>query len=486
MKKLIAIVLLLVMVLTLCACNKESGGNDDGGNAADPLTGVFSMGYSRVNITPDYSVPLGGYGNTSERMSNGFYSYLFATCVVFSDESGNTVMIFQNDLSGCNKGVMDPIKEEISKETGIPVGNIMVAGTHTHSAPDMGNTAESSIMTYRQDVKKWMIQAAKEAMADRAEVTKLTTGRIQLPANTLNFIRHYVTEAGTVKGDNFGDLDTSTIVAHVRDADADMQVIRFERKDTKAVSMINWQTHPHRGGGSKNLNMTADLVGAFRDKYEKNTGDLFVYYTGASGNINPSSRISDENVTSDFKEQGEALADYAIQCFNENMTESSLGKVQMMPYTFSGEVNHTEDYKVGYAQTVNLEWTTNNNFTAAVKLANQYGINSPYHAAGIISKAQLGKTYDVEMYAFCIGDAVGFVTAPYEMYSEQGEYIKEYSPFEHTVVITCCNNGIGYIPSVEGYDNNSYGANTGKFVSGTGELLAEQYVAMLKELYDNN
>jgi len=189
MKKLIAMLLLVVMVLSLAACGKEKEKESSG----DSLDGIFTVGYSRVNITPTYSVPLAGYGNTSERMSTGFLSYLLSTCIVFTDEDGTSVMVFQNDLSGCPKAVMDPIKEKISLKIGIPKENIMIAGTHTHSGPDMGNTAIKTIIEYRADIEKWMLQAAEEAWNDRTEVTKMTTGRIQLPVNTLNFIRHYTT-----------------------------------------------------------------------------------------------------------------------------------------------------------------------------------------------------------------------------------------------------------------------------------------------------
>lgn len=490
MKKLIAFALLAVMVIGLfAACEKDS----DGSGSGDSMGAVYSMGYSIVNITPTYSVPLAGYGNTSERMSDGFYSYLYSTCVVFTDKDGNSIMTFQNDLAGCSNAVMNPIKEEISKKLGIPVNNIVVAGTHTHSAPDMGSN-EPSMNTYRTEISKWMVQAAQEAWADRAEVTKLTNGRIQLPANTLNFTRHYVTASGVVKGDNFNDLVDSPYTGHVRDADSEMQIIRFERKgeykdgekkgkkagDPKeAISMINWQTHPHRGGGGKNLNMTADLVGAMRDKYQKNTGDLFIYFTGAAGNVNPSSRIEKENITKDFREQGEALADYAIKCYNENMTSANLGAAQMVVYNFEANVNHAEDHKVEGAQKVQNEWTTNNNFTAAVKLANKYDINSPYHAGAIIRKAQMGDKGNFDIYAFGIGD-IGFVVAPYEMFSEQGEFIKEESPFEHTIVITCANGGVGYLASHEGYKNNCYGANTSNWAEGTAEALADKYVELLE------
>lgn len=483
MKKLVALTLLLALVLTLCACGKDSG---DNAGTKDPLDGIYAMGYARVNVTPMmYSVPLAGYGNTENRMSNGLLSYLYTTCIALTDAEGDTVLLFQNDQEGTYAGVIDPIRAEIASKTGVPVENVIVGATHTHSAPDYVNSKVNTVSTYCADLGRWMVEAAEAAMADRKEITGMSSGSIQIPVNTLNFTRHYTTEAGIVKGDNFGDLVNSDYTGHVRDADAELQIVRIQRKDADTVSILNFQTHPHRTGGSKKLDMSADLVGAFQENLTKATGDLTIYFTGASGNINPTSRIEKENITADFKEHGKALSDYAVKCLDENMTEHAVGDLQIINYVYVGQVNHTEDDKVEAARKVQNEWTTNNDFTAAVKLANKYGINSPYHANGIISKSQLGDTYDVSVCAISIGDAIGFVTAPFEMYSEQGEFIKEHSPFARTIVITMCNGHLGYIPSELGYSYNSYGANTGKFVSGTAEKLANEYVRLLTELYEN-
>jgi len=482
MKKLIAILLLLALTLTLCACGKEK---DDKGAAKNPLDGIYSLGYARVKVTPDYSVPLAGYGNTQNRMSNGSLSYLYTTCIAITDKEGDTVLLFQNDQEGTYEGVMDPIRMDISQKVGVPVENVIVGATHTHSAPDYVNSKVPSTSKYCADLGAWMAQAAEEAMADRKELIDLSSGSIIVPVHTLNFTRHYTTESGIVKGDNFGDLVDSPYTGHVRDADSELQVIRFQRKDADPVSILNWQTHPHRTGGGNKYDMSADLVGKMQDEYTKQTGDLTIYFTGASGNINPTSRITKENITADFKEHGKALAAYAVECFNNNLEKREIGDLQIKNYTYKGTVNHTEDYKVEAAKKVQAEWTTNNNFTAAVTLANKFGINSPYHANGIVSKSMLGETYDVRICAISIGDAIGFVTAPFEMYSEQGEYIKKESPFDSTVVITMCNGHLGYIPSEEGYDNNSYGANTGKFVKGTAESLAQTYLDLLNELHSN-
>lgn len=68
MRKLLSLLLISVMILGLCACGKT-----ETSPAAEEKT--FRVGYARVNITPSYDVPLAGYGNTSQRFSNGFRSY---------------------------------------------------------------------------------------------------------------------------------------------------------------------------------------------------------------------------------------------------------------------------------------------------------------------------------------------------------------------------------------------------------------------------
>ena len=52
------------------------------------------IGYGKACITPEESVPLAGMGNTSKRMSTMILDDLYATCVAFTDEKGQTVLLF--------------------------------------------------------------------------------------------------------------------------------------------------------------------------------------------------------------------------------------------------------------------------------------------------------------------------------------------------------------------------------------------------------
>jgi len=480
MRKIVAFILACIMVLGMAACG-ESDAAASGETTAAAVSDGLMVGYSRLDITPKVSVPLAGYGNTSERMSRGFQTYLYTTCIAYSDGE-DTILVFQNDLSGANKKIVTNVREEIEKKLDVPGDHVMISGTHTHSAPDMSNN-HPNITSYGQELEKTMLKAAKEALEDLKPCTGMYHGTTR--PEGLNFVRHYTTaDPNVFKGDNLNTLDPNPVTGHLSEPDNLLQVVRIDREDADSLVLINWQSHPHRGGGSKNLNITADIVGVMRDYVEKHVdGVLFAYYTGASGNLNPKSYIAELNITKDYWEQGDALGKYAVDVLNGGeMTQLGGTNVQITGQFFTGEVNHTEDHMVNVAKIVQEEWRTNNDFTAAVKLANSYGMNSPYHAGAIISRANLDKTYDVEMYAFSVGD-LGFVTAPYEMFDKQGVTIKEGSPFAATFVITCANDGIGYIPDRQGFEINCYEANNGKFLPGMGETLADEYVKMLEGLY---
>ena len=130
----------------------------------------FKAGFGRVNITPSYSVPLAGYGNTLTRMSTGFASYLYVTCVAVTDANDQTVLLFSCDLIGLADYYAAELRTAISAATGVPSENIMLACTHTHSGPDIRDTVTRE-HPYYAFFREQLVKAAAEAMdaAFRAE-----------------------------------------------------------------------------------------------------------------------------------------------------------------------------------------------------------------------------------------------------------------------------------------------------------------------------
>ena len=420
MKKLIAIMLCLCMVLPVFGCAKEE--------TTEIENTTLQVGYGRVDISPyDLSMPLRGYGNPLERFSTEVEDPIYATCVAFTDVNGNTILLYHMDLCTAYSELLMN-RRSISKATGVPTSNIMISATHNHSSPEL-NVTNDAVSRYVELLQEWMVEAAEAAMADRkpAEMYMTTT-----TLENMNFVRHYVMSDGSIVGDNFGSPSGKTYVKHTVDADNTMQILRFVREGGKDVVMVNWQTHPLRNSSSTSTRISSDIVGTMRDYVEEKMGCNFAYFSGASGNIDPSSRISKENVTYNYVEQGQKMGEYAVAAC-QNMTKVNTHNVQVTSETYTASSTTESDR-------------------------------------------------DFDIFAFSIGD-VGFICAPYEMFSENGQQIKEGSPFKMTFVITYANGGNAYVASEATYAYGGYEVEYHNYVKGTAEELVTRYIALLNQLY---
>ena len=61
------------------------------------MENILKVGYARMEITPDDPINLGGYGNDAVRISEEVRDPLYATCIAFTDGTGNTVLLFTTD-----------------------------------------------------------------------------------------------------------------------------------------------------------------------------------------------------------------------------------------------------------------------------------------------------------------------------------------------------------------------------------------------------
>ena len=439
------------------------------------FTSDLSVGFGRVDISPTESVPLRGYGYSSGRMSKKIQEPLLATCIALSDSSDNTVLLFTVDLTNAYTEVMDAARLLISQNTGIPVDAIMVSCTHTHSAPDLLNENEASIPRYIEMFKTAMLAAAVAALEDRAPAKVYTTSTA---TENLNFVRRYLLSNGSYAGDNFGNFNSGTIVGHETDADNQLQLVRLQRSGKKEVILANFQTHPHRVGNTTAV--SADLIAPFRDKLESTLDCYVAYFTGSSGNINPTSRIAEENVTANYTQQGQALADYALSAY-ETFQEVPVSAVKITKTIFKGKVDHSMDHIAAECKQA-VDWYLATGSKSVYTPLTSYGVRSIYHANAIALRSAMAPIENINLYAISLGD-LAFVTVPWEMFDTNGMQIKEGSPFSTTFVLTCANNNLNYLPSELAWQHGGYAIDATLFQRGTAEEAVACYLAMLNDLY---
>lgn len=437
---------------------------------------TLQVGYARKDITPTASLPLGGYGNTEDRMSSNVLDNLYVTCIAVTDAEGNTVLLYTQDVINSAVYNINTLRNDISGETGVAADNIIVAATHTHSAPDTSATTDATI-AWKTQYKQAMIAAAQEALADR-KAAQMFSGAVA--TDGMNFTRHYVMEDGTVSGSNFGNFNL-TPVSHQHENDPVMQVIKFDRAGDDDVYMMNFQAHPTMSGGQTTPDISADFIGATRTYVEANvTGAKFAYFTGATGNEVVDSRLEEEKHDMEMVAYGEALGKYLVDMLPE-LAQVKTTAIKTVTTTFEYEINHEWDDKVEQAREVVDVWKNGAGKWAARELAHSYGFSSEYHASAIISRVNMGATGKFKITAVSIGD-FAMVVAPYEMFSVQGMEIKGQSPFDMTFVITCANGSNGYMAPADAYDYNSYESTTCAYAKGVAEALADTYLKMLVSL----
>lgn len=485
MKKFLCFVLAVVLVLGLAACGKNDAATptDDQNTPTEPQkeafqypkVDAFSVGFGKMEITPENGTPMGGYGNSANKLSNAVLDPLYTVVMAMSDGT-DTFLLVALDIPGAYVDFVDPTVELISQETGVPKENILCHSVHNHSAPDMSSIYKENMQAAKahEMFKQGTLEAAKTALLDLSPATMLGG---KTDTEQLAFVRHFLLNDGTYAGDNFGNWQ-SGVKDYALPVDDEVVAVKFQREGKKDLMLVNFQIHPCFTAGNERYEISADCVGAVRN-YMAEQGMDCIYFTGAAGNQNASTKIL-KDVTNFTKEQwAEKLCQYVL---NLEYTDITGQDIKIATENYVGKVWKVDDpEKLEHAKEVQKLFQETDRDTAT-PLARQYGMASVYEAREIINHAEnLPDTWDIPMATLSVG-GWGIVIAPYEMFGTQGTYIKDNSVFPVTTILGYAAPHVGYIPDVRAYEYGCYESQTAKFVSGTGEILADKYLEMLESI----
>ncbi len=471
MKKLMAFVLSITIVLSLCAC---AGGGGEETNATEDLL----IGFAKESMMPEGGINLSGSGNQAHRISTGFTDYVYATCLAIT-ENGTTVLLYSTDTLSARENWTEEARELINEATGVPTTHIQIGGTHTHSGPAVGG-GEPLVLAWKPIYMDALVNAAKNAIADQAPTT-MYGAKVQ--TEQMTFVRHHLMEDGSYAGSNFGDYSKG-IVDYATEADEEMTLIKMDREgDKKDILLMNFQAHPCYGSGNNALDISADFIGSTRDAVERETGMHFIYFTGASGNLNSFSQIAEHNGPHSKNRilYGERLAKYAIDALPGMTTPIEGAGVKTTRADIEYKSNDYGQDRLAEAQEIAKQFTLTGDASMCTALAKQKGFHSVYECNGIVNCSRYPATGEFELNVCSFG-GVGFIAAPHEMFCDTGKYIKENSPFAFTIISTTTNAYNNYFPTKEAYEYGCYESFTARFASGIAEDMQVKYVEMLKEV----
>src|SRR5580704_14044918 len=92
----------------------------------------FKVGMAEIDITPPIGHRMAGY--FEERFATGVHDPLMAKAIVLQQGKTEVAMVFC-DLVGLSLHVTTNARVIVSRETGIPITNIFMAATHSHTGP---------------------------------------------------------------------------------------------------------------------------------------------------------------------------------------------------------------------------------------------------------------------------------------------------------------------------------------------------------------
>jgi len=221
---------------------------------------AFEAAVAMRIITPDPLLPIsGGMGPTAPAKSK--QGELMARAMVFRS-GGETVAMVSLDLLGFPSVLGDKTRALIPR---IPADRILIASTHTHSAPDCyaypdGRGGHTGSLEYMKFVTEQAAAAVNEAM------DKLKPAELRVSSGNAE---------GKIAYNYYApDLyDRRASVLQVRGLDG-----------TMIGTLVNYAVHPEVMGSRQGI-VNPDLVGPLCDRIEKAAGGMALFFNGAQGGM---------------------------------------------------------------------------------------------------------------------------------------------------------------------------------------------------------
>ena len=399
---------------------------------------------------------------------------------VFNGEA--RVLLIALDVRGLSKPFIDTVTAKLAESTGVPHTNIVFHCSHNHSAPNLGASEIPSVADWENNVAlSGILKAAVTAITDEKEVTQITGGRKQ--TQYLNFVRRYLLENGEWSGIATGKPPVPRI-AHESEADGEVRGVRISRKDGKDIILVNFQTHAASACGQAKGFVSADFVGALRERLAQHTGADVMYWQGYCGNTNYNTMLDSEKPfkKEHFWEVGEALADAVAQALQEKPEVLTLGEAKFVASFVPCSLNHTKAHLYEKVKEIDAYVDAHGNDPVETEqLFQEIGLQNTFEGYALYFRAGRPAVENLPVYALTIGD-FALVTCPFEMFDLLGMQLRAASPYAMTFSCGYTGELKGYMPSYDMFPHGVYETYVCDFLPGTGEKVVLHSLALLEKL----
>ncbi len=437
---------------------------------------TYEIGLACVEITPPVGTPLAG-NFRDDYASRGVHAPLCSRTVVV--RQGDTALaIISNDLLTVPDRLVRRVREGVSSRCGLKPDCIMVSAIHTHSGPAVEAIADDADGEKIQDM---VIPGIIESCVNALESCKpmclwIAAGK----AEGVCFNRRLkLTDGQTAM--NWTRPPADTIDRPLGPVDTRVGILAAgQTLEAPSLVAANLSLHPAVLAGDNWL-MGPDWPGYYYQSIRKvfgpNTHPMFLQ--GAEGNINHID-ARDSQQGRGFKEAqriGSVVGLSVVDALRDAKPVSG-------PIKSSTRIIRAGPREITTGQ---LAWAGGVVDAADNSPAGMVdGISDLMFAQDQIEMAGRTDPYELEIQVFRIGQ-VAIVALPGEFFVEHGLEIKAQSPAELTLVVGLANGSVGYVPTLDAFEQGGYEPTSwrfGKLDPDTGNMCTTAAIEQLKLLFE--
>lgn len=451
-------------------------------------TPTFRVGTSLIDITPQ-KWPVSMLGSFTDRPATAAHDPLHVRAMVL-DDGKIRVAIAVCDICVIPRELFDEAKRRASHATGIPPERMLMAATHTHTAPAVIELSDAVPMDpeYAKLLVAKMAEGVEKAAA-RLAPAKIGWGVKALPEEVN--CRRWLKKDGTIPPDPFGGTTdraqmnprpgADDLIEPAGPTDPDVSVLSVTGPDGRPRALLaNYSLH--YVGGIPAGQLSADYFGEFcqqiRQRLAPNAAPddfLGILSNGTSGDINNTNFRQPRPKAEPFqriREVAGCVADAAAEVQRQAKHQDWV-PLAMAERQIELRVRKPDAEQLKRAREV-------------VANPKQPGLHprAEYYAKSNVQLSQWPDTVKIKLQAIRLG-GLAIVSSPCETFAAIGLEIKRRSPVRPVFVIELANGYNGYLPTPEqhalgGYE--TWRATSSYLETNASRRITETLLEMLAEV----
>ena len=469
--------LLLATVLAGCATSqKEAAPPNDAAMPSNQLLAAMA----EIDLTPPIGFRMAGYFN--ERCATATHDPLKAKALVLRQGKETVALVFC-DLIGLSLHVTTNARAMASRLMGIPITNIVIAATHSHTGPLFDDVRgdffhETSLATYGADPHQTIdypalltdrlvrVIARAKARLEPAELEVDIAKQTGLPFN-----RRYHMKDGRVVF-NPGILNSNIVrPAGPVDSDVGILVVKSRKWQQPIGGLTVFAMHCDTAGGTE---FSADYPYYIEQTLRSRFSQAYIsaFGAGTCGDLNHIDVSKKETFTGfeNTERIGSMIGETVVRDWGnlqtlEQPALASRSTTLLLPLqTVTAEEVLEAKNKMADLDDPKTDFITRVKTVKAMDLARR------------------GTEWPMEVQVFRLDAETAIVCLPAEIFVEFGLAIKKASPFKRTFVISICNDRPAYVPTLKAFGEGSYEVINSRLKPGGGEAMTEAAIKLLNEL----